>query len=71
MVVAWLWLRQAFAAVQGLGHANTDDANFYRGKLAACRYFFRWEPPKTRAQFDLLESRDQTCFNMKAEWYWR
>jgi alkylation response protein AidB-like acyl-CoA dehydrogenase len=69
VVVAWLWLRQAVAAARGLDRASGGDADFYRGKLAACRYFIRWELPKTRAQFDLLESRDRTCLDTKAEWY--
>lgn len=68
VVVAWLWLRQGTAAARGLKQ-NGADGDFYRGKLAACRYFFRWELPKTAAQFDLLESRDRTCLDTQPEWY--
>ncbi|MFL6621474.1 MAG: acyl-CoA dehydrogenase [Sulfurifustis sp.] len=68
VVVAWRWLRQAVAAARGL-ERSADDADFYRGKLAACRYFFRWELPKTKAQFDLLESRDRTTLDAQPEWF--
>jgi len=42
-------------------------ADFHRGKLAACRYFFRWGLPKPQAQFDLLEARDRTCLDARAQ----
>jgi hypothetical protein len=59
-VVAWLWLRQALAARRGLADA-VPDADFYRGKLAAARYFFRWELPQTAPRHALLRSLDATC----------
>ncbi len=34
--------------------------DFYDGKRQAAAYFFRWELPRTRAQFDLLASGDDT-----------
>ena len=40
VVVAWIWLEQALAA-----HGQAGD--FYEGKRQACRYFFRWELPRT------------------------
>src|SRR5690606_14814822 len=48
IVLAWIWLEQAVAA-----HGREGD--FYAGKLAAARYFFRYELPKTGPQLDLLE----------------
>ena len=33
------------------------------GKRAAARYFWRWELPRTGAQFDLLESLDRTVLD--------
>ena len=47
VVLAWIWLEQACAA-----HGKAGD--FYDGKRQACRYFFRWELPRTGPQFDLL-----------------
>jgi alkylation response protein AidB-like acyl-CoA dehydrogenase len=62
VVVAWLWLEQACAA-----HGRTGD--FYDGKRQACRYFFRWELPRTGPQFDLLASLDDTTLAMRDDWF--
>jgi butyryl-CoA dehydrogenase len=62
-VIAWLWLRQAMLADTALtsGQELGDDRTFYQGKLAACRYFFRYELPKVHAIFALVKSLDDTC----------
>ncbi|HTN65587.1 MAG TPA: acyl-CoA dehydrogenase, partial [Burkholderiaceae bacterium] len=65
IVVAWIWLEQALLAVEREGH----DADFYRGKLQACRYFFRWELPKVQQQLDLLASIDTTTLDMQDAWF--
>jgi butyryl-CoA dehydrogenase len=62
VVVAWIWLEQALAA-----HGRPGD--FYDGKRQACRYFFRWELPRTGPQFDLLASLDETTLAMRDEWF--
>lgn len=64
VVIAWLWLKQAVAAQQGLPGAHGPDQQFYAGKMQACRYYFRWELPKTYAQAELLSSLDTTCLDM-------
>jgi alkylation response protein AidB-like acyl-CoA dehydrogenase len=64
-VVAWIWLQQALLAVGKTGH----DADFYKGKLQACAYFFKWELPKIQAQLDLLESIDTTTLDMQDSWF--
>ncbi|SDN95491.1 acyl-CoA dehydrogenase [Geodermatophilus sp. DSM 45219] len=61
VVVAWLWLEQALAC-EGASSA------FHEGKRAAARYFWRWELPRTGAQFDLLESLDRTVLDTDAAW---
>jgi butyryl-CoA dehydrogenase len=58
VVLAWIWLEQALAA-----HGKAGD--FYDGKRQACRYFYRWELPRTGPQFDLLESLDDTTLGMR------
>jgi butyryl-CoA dehydrogenase len=68
VVVAWMWLRQAVAATSALGSARGEDADFYRGKLAACRYFFRWELPRIGPQLALLDSLDSTCLETQPAW---
>ncbi len=68
-VIAWIWLRQALVAQHALAQATDEEADFYRGKLQACRYFFRFELPKTKAQSELLASLDATCLEMKDSWF--
>ena len=72
-VLAWIWLRQAIAACRGINagltSGNKGDEDFYRGKLAACRYFFNWELPKTQPQHALLRALEPTCREMKNEWF--
>jgi hypothetical protein len=65
VVVAWIWLEQALCAVGKAGH----DTDFYRGKLQACAYFYKWELPKVGPQLDLLESLDTTALDMREEWF--
>lgn len=68
VVVAWLWLRQALAADAALdGTPTPDDAAFYRGKLHACRYFFRWELPRVGYQLERLAALDDTWFATPAD----
>ena len=68
-VMAWVWLRQALAAVEHLGPKTPDDRGFYQGKLQACSYFFKWELPKTQHWFELLHHRDMTCLDMQDGWF--
>ncbi|MCV7221124.1 acyl-CoA dehydrogenase [Mycolicibacterium elephantis] len=62
IVVAWIWLEQLIAA-------HGRDGDFYDGKRAAGRYFFRYELPKTGPQLDLLESLDRTTLDMRDSWF--
>jgi butyryl-CoA dehydrogenase len=57
VVVAWIWLEQLLAVGDRTG-------DFYDGKRAAAKYFFRYELPTTAAQFDLLESLDRTTLDL-------
>src|SRR5207248_2085301 len=68
VVVAWMWLRQAAAAARALEKGIAADGDFYRGKLAACRYFFRWELPRIGPQLALLDSLDSTCLETQPDW---
>lgn len=67
VVIAWLWLQQAIAANKGLQQALAADKPFYTGKLAACRFFYRYELPKAMVQFDLVGSLDETCYELDAQ----
>ena len=72
MVVAWIWLEQALKAVdkdKETDRMNPHDIGFYRGKLQACAYFYKWELPKIDSQLALLESIDTTTLDMQDEWF--
>ena len=62
VVVAWMWLEQLVAA-------DGRQGDFYDGKRAAGRYFFRYELPRTGPQLDLLESLDRTTLEMWPDWF--
>lgn len=69
-VLAWLWLEQARVAAPALtAGPHADEAAFLRGKLQACRYFCRWELPRTQAQYALLRTLDGTPLDMEAGWF--
>jgi alkylation response protein AidB-like acyl-CoA dehydrogenase len=69
VVVAWLWLQQAIVAATRLDAGAGDQAEFYRGKLQACRFFFRWELPKTEHWHRLFVAPDTTCLDMRDAWF--
>jgi len=62
VVLAWIWLEQLLAA-------EGKEGAFYDGKRQAGRYFFRWELPRTAAQFALLESLDRTTLDTSPDWF--
>ncbi len=54
-VLAWIWLDVALAA-----HASADSSA-RTGRLAAARFFFHYELPKTGAWLQVVRERDLTC----------
>lgn len=68
VVLAWLWLDLAATAQRQLPQATGEQADFLKGKLAAARYFFRYELPKIEAWLAVVESRDDTCLNAQPQW---
>ena len=73
VVIAWIWLKQAMIAAQRIPPQTElgvdPEADFYRGKLHAARYFMQWELPQTIQKAALLDVNDSTCFNMKNEYF--
>jgi hypothetical protein len=64
VVVAWRWLEQALAAEAALPAARGEDREFLAGKLAACRFFFRHELPRTGPPLSLLRTLDDTALTI-------
>jgi butyryl-CoA dehydrogenase len=70
VVIAWMWLKQGIVAANALAAQPHDaDEAFYRGKLQAMRYFFRYELPETKAWSALLMELDDTCLGMQNDWF--
>lgn len=67
-VIAWIWLDVALCAQAKLASGGTDEAAL-RGKLAACRFFFRHDLPKVAAWLQVVASRDDTCRTMDEAWF--
>src|SRR5690554_5314500 len=67
VVVGWMWLRQAQAALRGLQGNGVQPKAFYEGKLRACEYFMRYELPKPLALAEVLEQGDRTTLEMPDE----
>jgi butyryl-CoA dehydrogenase len=62
VVVAWMWLEQAAAALRALPEA--EDRGFHEGKLHTARFFTRYELPRIARQAALLKRLDDTSLTM-------
>ena len=69
VVVAWLWLDAALAALRLLNDGRAGAADFCRGKLQAARFFSEFELPKIDAWLAVVASRNPTCREMREEWF--
>jgi butyryl-CoA dehydrogenase len=81
LTIAWTWLWQALVAQRALAaqqevdsqqaspNAANGDADFYRGKLQACRFFFATELPVIEHAARLVREVDSTAFDMRGEWF--
>jgi len=70
VVIAWMWLKQGVVASTALESGSSSaDERFYRGKLQAMRYFFRYELPEINAWANLLMTLDDTTHSMQADWF--
>ncbi len=66
-VVAWIWLRQAIAAARAIANGAGARESYYRGKLEACRYFYRWELPKTTTIATVIVEADASVLELDTE----
>ena len=62
VVLAWMWLDVALAT-----GALPEPSK--QGKLAAMRYFYDYELPKTGAWLAVVSSRNPTCRAMQEDWF--
>ncbi|MBP5855415.1 acyl-CoA dehydrogenase [Marivibrio halodurans] len=70
LTLAWMHLKAALVAADALKvGAEGAEADFYRGKLHACRYVFTVDLPKTERLAALCESADRTALDMAEDWF--
>jgi butyryl-CoA dehydrogenase len=70
VVIAWMWLKQGVVAAAALDtNPHSADEKFYRGKLQAMQYFFRYELPEIKAWGNLLMTLDDTTYAMQVDWF--
>lgn len=70
VVIAWLWLKQAQVAECALAkELHPAEADFYKGKLQAMRYFFGFELPLIEVWSSILISLDSSCYDMQDNWF--
>jgi len=69
VVIGWLWLRMAVIATREAAETHGSEQDFYRGKLQAAQYFFRYELAKVGERLALLAAADDTCLTMQDRWF--
>ncbi|MBW7933386.1 MAG: acyl-CoA dehydrogenase [Gemmatimonadaceae bacterium] len=70
IVYAWLWLRMGMTADDRRQTTDNDELRaFYEGKLAAMRYWFGWELPRTAPDIALLSRLDDTTLAADPSWF--
>lgn len=63
-VVGWLWLEMAVKALANKALAP----EFVQGKIAAARYFMRWELAEAEVHLQRLKEQDDSWFSIENEW---
>lgn len=70
VTIAWIWLKLACVAQKALFDAQHQaEKDFYRGKLQAMQYFYRFELPEIYPWAELLSNLDATTNEMQPEWF--
>jgi butyryl-CoA dehydrogenase len=70
VVIAWLWLKQGVVSAKALEQKpHASDEAFYRGKLQAMQYFFRFELPEIDVWAKILKDLDSTAYDMQESWF--
>lgn len=70
VVVAWIWLKQGVVASKALaGSPHEEDQKFYKGKLQALKYFYRFELPEINVWSKILCDLDDTTYEMQEDWF--
>ncbi|WP_431035499.1 acyl-CoA dehydrogenase C-terminal domain-containing protein [Pseudomonas yamanorum] len=66
IILAYLWLRMALVAQEQL-ESGKGDADYARGKLATCEFYFKRLLPRTRAHRAAVEAGSECLMSLPAE----
>ena len=69
VVLAWIWLEVALAALAAQAAADRQADAFVQGKLQACHYYCAYELPKIDAWLAVVSSRSPICREMQDAWF--
>lgn len=65
MSIGWQWLKQAVVVQEKLAeNPQGEELNFYQGKMAAFKFFYSYELPKTRGLIERLNSDERLTLEL-------
>ena len=67
LLIAWLLVRQAEVANDKLADCSSDDAFFYKGKIASARYFCAEELPRVGLARKIIADADLSLMELPEE----
>ena len=68
-MLTWQWLRQAVVSARALAAANSEDRDFYEGKLCAAQYWFATELPRIDHLVRLCREGEDSYARMQPAWF--
>lgn len=70
LLIGWMWLRQSMTASAALrkGDVASDDIAFYRGKLAAARYFHGYELNRIDNWLAIFSRMESASLDTDPDW---
>ncbi len=69
VAVGWQWLIQGVVASRALEGVADARSDFYRGKLATCRFYFRYELPRSYGIAACLNASDGYTAGFDTRWF--
>jgi alkylation response protein AidB-like acyl-CoA dehydrogenase len=68
LTIAWQWLKQGVTVQKSMA-LETQESEFYKGKMMCLRYFYEYELVKMDALGKRLISEEMPTIDMKEEWF--
>jgi alkylation response protein AidB-like acyl-CoA dehydrogenase len=68
LTIAWQWLKQGVTVQKSIA-LETQESEFYKGKMMCLKYFYEYELVKMDALGKRLISEEMPTIDMKEEWF--